>query len=55
MHQFVVSLPESWDNLVIAIGNNTTTLNFDEIVSAVLSEEMRLRNMEGKSGDALSV
>ena len=35
------SQPDSWDSLVIAIGSNTTTLNFDEIVSALLSEEMR--------------
>ena len=41
------SLPESWDSLVIAIGCNTTTLNFYDIVSALLSEEMRRRNMEG--------
>ena len=49
------SIPDSWDNLVIAIGSNTTTLNFDDIVSALLSEEMRQRNMEGQNGDALSV
>ena len=49
------SLPESWDSLVIAIGSNTTTLNFDDVVSALLSEEMRRRNMEGQNGDALSV
>ena len=35
------SLPKSWDSLVIAIGSNTTTLNFDDIVSTLLSEEMR--------------
>ena len=49
------SLPDSWDNLVIAIGSNTNTLNFDDIVSALLSEEMRRGNMEGLNGDALSV
>ena len=49
------SLPDSWDSLVIAIGSNTTTLNFDDIVSALMSEEMRRRNMEGQNGDALSV
>jgi len=35
------SLPDSWDNLVIAIGSNTTALQFDEIVSSLLMEEMR--------------
>ena len=32
------SLPYSWDSLVIAIGSYTTTLNFDEIVLALLSK-----------------
>ena len=49
------SLPDSWYSLVITIGRNTTTLNFDDIISALLSEEMRWRNMEGRNGDALSV
>ena len=49
------SLPNSWDSLVIAIGSNTTALQFDEIVSSLLMEEMRLKNMESQNGDALSI
>jgi hypothetical protein len=47
------SLPDSWDSLVVAICSNTTALNFDEVVSSLLSEEMRQKNMEGQSIDAL--
>ena len=35
------SLPDSWDSLVVAIDSNATSLQFDEIVSSLLSEEMR--------------
>eukprot|EP00253_Pinus_taeda_P017310 PITA_17310 len=49
------SLLDSWNSLVIAIGNNATTLQFDEIVSSLLTEEMRQKNMESQNGDALSV
>ena len=49
------SLPDSWDSLVIAIGSNATALQFDEIVSSLLMEEMRWKNMEIQNGDALSV
>jgi hypothetical protein len=35
------SLPESWDSMVVSIGINTTALNFDEVVSSLLLEEMR--------------
>jgi len=49
------SLPYSWDSLVIAIGSNATTLQFNEIVSAFLMEDMRWKNMESQNGDALSV
>ena len=40
------SLPDLWDILVIAIGRNTTTLKFDEIVSSLLLEEMRRKDLE---------
>eukprot|EP00253_Pinus_taeda_P032608 PITA_32608 len=49
------SLPDSWDSLVIAIGSNATALQFDEIVSSLLTEEMRWKNMESQNGDALFV
>lgn len=40
------SLPDSWDNLFVPIGRNTTTLKFDEIVASLLLEEMRWKNMD---------
>jgi hypothetical protein len=42
------SLPDLWDSLVVAIGSNTNSLKFDEVVSSLLSKEMRRNNMEGK-------
>ena len=35
------SLLDLWDSLVVAIGSNTTSLNFEEVVSSLFSEEMR--------------
>ena len=32
------SFLDSWDNLVMAIGGNNTTLNIDDVVAALLSE-----------------
>ena len=49
------SLPDSWDSLVIGIGSNAIALQFDEIVSSLLTEEMRWKNMESQNGDALSI
>ena len=43
------SLLDSWNSLVIAIGSNATTLQFDEIVSSLLAEEMRQKNMESQN------
>jgi hypothetical protein len=37
----------------VAIGSNATSLKFEEVVSSLLSEEMRQKNMEGHSTDAL--
>jgi hypothetical protein len=41
------SLPDSWDNLVVAIGSNTTTLTLEDVIASILSEEMRKKNMKG--------
>eukprot|EP00253_Pinus_taeda_P005780 PITA_05780 len=54
-YEWIVVDPDSWDSLVIAIGSNATPLQFDEIVSALLTEEMRRKNMDNQNGDALSV
>jgi hypothetical protein len=37
----------------VAIGSNTTSLKFDEVVSSLLSEEMRQKNMEGQRRNTL--
>jgi hypothetical protein len=39
-------LPDSWDSMVVAIGSNTTSLKFNEVVSFLLSEEMIRKNIE---------
>jgi len=46
---------DSWDSLVIAIGSNAIDFHFDEIVSSLLTKEMRWKNMECQNGDALFV
>jgi hypothetical protein len=46
---------DSWDSLVMFIGSNTTTLALEDVVASLLSEEMRRKNMEGLTKDALVV
>ena len=48
------SLSDSWDNLVVDIGSNNTTLKFDDVVITLLSEEMRWKNIEGLTPEGLS-
>jgi len=45
-------VPDSWDSLVVAIGSNSTTLAFDDVVSSLL-EEMSKKNMEIQSINGL--
>jgi hypothetical protein len=50
------SLPNSWDNLVVAIGSTTqSTLNYEDVVASLLSEEMRQKRMDGHITDTLFV
>ena len=44
-----------WDNLVMAIGSNNTTLKIDDVVASLLFEEMRWKNMEGSTNEALTI
>ena len=50
------SLPDYWDNLVVAIDSSTkSALKFEDIVSSLLSEKMRRKSMESQNVGALSV
>jgi hypothetical protein len=53
---FLCYLPDSWDNLVVAIGSTTqSTLKYEDVVASLLSEEMRRKRMEGHNTNALFV
>jgi hypothetical protein len=53
---FLCSLPDSWDNLVVAIGSLTqSTLKYEDVVASLLSEEMRRKSMDSHSTDSLFV
>jgi hypothetical protein len=49
------SFPNSCDILVMDIGSNTTKLALEDVVSYLLSEEMRRKRMEGSNKDSLVV
>jgi hypothetical protein len=50
------SLPDSWDNLGVAICSTTqSTLKYEDVVSSLLSEEMRWKSMDSQSTNALFV
>jgi hypothetical protein len=50
------SFPDSWQNLVVEIGSTTqSTLKYEDVVSSLLSEEMRQKIMDSHSTDALLV
>jgi hypothetical protein len=46
---------DSWDNLVMDIGSNLTTLMLEDVVFYLLSEGMRYKNMKGLTKYALMV
>jgi hypothetical protein len=50
------SFPDSWDNLVVAIGSTTqSTLKYEDVVSSLLYEEMRSKSMDSHSTYSLFV
>eukprot|EP00253_Pinus_taeda_P035527 PITA_35527 len=54
---FLCSLPESWNGLVMGISNSVSecsTSKFDDVVGAILSEEMRRKSSGETSGNDFS-
>ncbi|KAJ0076673.1 hypothetical protein Patl1_35991 [Pistacia atlantica] len=49
------SLPDTWDNLIVAIGGGgLTQMSWESVCSTLLAEDMRRRGSEGSSRDALT-
>eukprot|EP00253_Pinus_taeda_P035535 PITA_35535 len=54
---FLCSLPEIWNYLLMDISNfvsGSSTLKFDDVVGAILSEEMRRKSFDETSSNTLS-
>jgi hypothetical protein len=52
------SLPERWNDLVMAVSNSVSgsnTLKFDDVVGVILSKEMRRKSTGETSGNALNM
>jgi hypothetical protein len=52
------SLPERWNDLVMAVSNSVSSSNnlkFDDVVGVILSEEMRQKSTGETSGNALNM
>jgi hypothetical protein len=49
------SFHDSCDSLVVSIGSNRKTLALEDVVSSLLKEQMRRKNMEGLTKDDLVV
>ena len=48
------SLPESWNSLVMVVSNSVPS-NIDDVLSVILSEEMRRKSTGETSGSALTM
>ena len=50
------SLPDSWDNMVVAVGSITqSTLKFEDVVASSLSKVLRRKSMKNHTTNSLSV
>ena len=56
--ELLLSLPEIWNGLVMALSNSVSssnTLKFDDVVGVILSEEMRRKRTGETLGNVLNI